>query len=236
MPPKPICRGSSARLQGRRLRADRGSGRGEEARRQIGRPRARSSALVTPGTLTEDALLDARRHNYLAALARGRGADRRSPGSTSRPATSRPAVEPARGLAAALARIAPGEILVPERLAEEPARSSASRLDGGADARCPPSRFDSQRAERLLKAALRCRGARRLRHVRPAPSLPPPARSWTTSSDPERPACRACSRRASTGLDETMAIDAATRRSLELTQTLSGDAARLAARASSTAP
>src|SRR5262249_47271722 len=30
--------------------------------------------LVTPGTLTEDSLLDARRHNYLAALADVRGA------------------------------------------------------------------------------------------------------------------------------------------------------------------
>ena len=30
--------------------------------------------LVTPGTLTEDALLDARRHNYLASFAVVRGA------------------------------------------------------------------------------------------------------------------------------------------------------------------
>src|SRR6266545_2973025 len=31
--------------------------------------------LVTPGTLTEDTLLDARRNNYLAAIARARGND-----------------------------------------------------------------------------------------------------------------------------------------------------------------
>ncbi len=41
--------------------------------------------LVTPGTLTEDSLLDARRHNFLAAFADVRG-EARSPGSTSRPA------------------------------------------------------------------------------------------------------------------------------------------------------
>ena len=49
--------------------------------------------LVTPGTLTEDTLLDARRNNYLLAVARARRlaqrrAASRSPGSTSRPANS----------------------------------------------------------------------------------------------------------------------------------------------------
>ena len=50
--------------------------------------------LVTPGTLTEDTLLDARRNNYLLAIARARGssdgerAASRSAGSTSPPANS----------------------------------------------------------------------------------------------------------------------------------------------------
>ena len=50
--------------------------------------------LVTPGTLTEDTLLDARRNNYLLAIARARTRRRtaraasRSPSSTSRPASS----------------------------------------------------------------------------------------------------------------------------------------------------
>ena len=35
--------------------------------------------LVTPGTLTEDTLLDARTNNYLLAIARARGIDRRRP-------------------------------------------------------------------------------------------------------------------------------------------------------------
>ena len=49
--------------------------------------------LVTPGTLTEDTLLDARANNYLLAIARARssaGGDRFGlPGSTSRPPNSR---------------------------------------------------------------------------------------------------------------------------------------------------
>ena len=50
--------------------------------------------LVTPGTLTEDTLLDARRNNYLLAVVRARvlrpatTAASRWPGSTSRPANS----------------------------------------------------------------------------------------------------------------------------------------------------
>ena len=62
-----------ARPPRRGLRADRGSGRGEEARRKVAWCGATSSRLVTPGTLTEDTLLDARRNNYLLAVARARG-------------------------------------------------------------------------------------------------------------------------------------------------------------------
>ena len=42
--------------------------------------------LVTPGTLTEESLLEARRHNFLAAFAAVRD-EARWPGSTSRPAS-----------------------------------------------------------------------------------------------------------------------------------------------------
>ena len=62
--------------------------------------------LVTPGTLTEDTLLDAKTNNYLLAIARARGVGRHatasgSPGSTSRPPNSssrnaRPANSPRR--------------------------------------------------------------------------------------------------------------------------------------------
>ena len=51
--------------------------------------------LVTPGTLTEDSLLNSRRHNYLLSLTRRQRRDgaRRWPGSTSRPANSPPCGE-----------------------------------------------------------------------------------------------------------------------------------------------
>src|SRR5882724_11422793 len=67
--------------------------------------------LVTPGTLTEDSLLDERAHNYLAALAR---------------------VKADGELALALADISSGELIVastaPERLAADLARFAPSEI------------------------------------------------------------------------------------------------------------
>ncbi|MCH7796221.1 MAG: DNA mismatch repair protein MutS, partial [Proteobacteria bacterium] len=90
--------------------------------------------LVTRGTITEDELLDARAHNYLAALAEAGGAlglawldmstgdflaqplgpDAGTPGGAETGAAGG-ANGPAGGLAAALARLAPGELVLPER-------------------------------------------------------------------------------------------------------------------------
>ncbi len=75
--------------------------------------------VVTPGTLTEEGLLDARRHNYLAGLAEAGGEMGLawldlSTGVFALAPTSEPA------LAGDLARISPGEILLPERLLTRP--------------------------------------------------------------------------------------------------------------------
>src|SRR5215813_1252985 len=80
--------------------------------------------LVTPGTLTEDTLLDARRNNYLLAIARAR-ASGASAGDESRFALGwidistgefRIAECDRAGLAAEIARIEPGEIIVSDAL------------------------------------------------------------------------------------------------------------------------
>src|ERR1700724_688845 len=77
--------------------------------------------LVTPGTLTEDTLLDPRRNNYLLAIARARG----SASEESRFALAwidistgevRIAECDRAGLAAEIARLAPGEIIVADAL------------------------------------------------------------------------------------------------------------------------
>jgi len=75
--------------------------------------------IVTPGTLTEDALLDARRNNYLAAVAEAEG---QTGLAWLDMTTGDFACEalPRGGLGAALARIEPGEILLSERLVQAP--------------------------------------------------------------------------------------------------------------------
>src|SRR5258708_2265515 len=71
--------------------------------------------VVTAGTLTEDTLLDARRHNYLAALADAAGGLGLAWLDISTGDFQLQPVDP-RDLAAVLARLSPGELLLPERL------------------------------------------------------------------------------------------------------------------------
>ena len=74
--------------------------------------------VVTPGTLTEDALLDARRHNFLAALAGASGAMALAWLDMS---TGEFHVQPisVSGLPALLSQLSPGEIIAPERMMTE---------------------------------------------------------------------------------------------------------------------
>ena len=79
--------------------------------------------IITPGTLTEDGLLNARRNNYLAAVAEAAGEIGLAWTDISTGETWWQLVGDADGailshLAAALARVDPGELLVPEPLHE----------------------------------------------------------------------------------------------------------------------
>ncbi len=107
--------------------------------------------VVTPGTLTEDSLLEARRNNFLAALAQRQGAlalawlDISTGDFLTEPLTGG-------GLPAALARVEPGELLVPDALFHAEALAPAladwrQRLSPLAD-----REFDSVNGERRLKA------------------------------------------------------------------------------------
>src|SRR5262249_20212381 len=79
--------------------------------------------VITPGTLTEAPLLDARRHNYLAALAETGGGGTSAMGIAWLDlSTGEFWLQPieAGRLGSVLARVAPGEILAPDRLLERP--------------------------------------------------------------------------------------------------------------------
>ena len=179
--------------------------------------------LVTPGTLTEDNLLDAKQHNFLACLtlikARNEMAIAWVDISTGEFSVT--ATDPAR-LPAELARLAPKEIIFPDSFLEDKTLNSALLESGIALAPQPASRFDSAVGKRTLKqhfkvAALEafgdfsraqiaaCGGLVEyilLTQVGKLPNIRPP-------------------KKLSDG--HAMLIDVATRTNLELTKTLSGD-------------
>ena len=182
--------------------------------------------LVTPGTLTEDALLEPRRNNYLLAVARGRPASEAAFAyglawldiSTGE---FRVAESDGARLAADIARIEPGEIVVAEALHDDPelrafwrAHPAVTPLDRGV--------FDGATAERRLSsffgvATIESFGALSRLELSAAaaaityiertqigrkPNLTPPTREAASS---------------------VLLIDAATRANLELVRTLAGE-------------
>src|SRR6202165_2065769 len=200
-----------------------------EARRRGGKSLVRRDVvrLVTPGTLTEDSLLDARRNNYLAAIARAR--------SSSAEEESRFAIafldistgefrvtECGREtLAAELARLEPGEILLSDALYEDAELASFWRslaavtpltrdaFDGGSAERRLAEYFAVATTQAFgtfsrleLTAAAACVSYLERTQRAGKPLLSPPARESSGA---------------------TLLIDAATRANLELARTLSGE-------------
>ncbi len=104
--------------------------------------------LVTPGTLTEDTLLEARRHNYLAAFAEVREAGALAWADIST-GEMRVMPCPAVRLGPELARLAPREVLLPE--AAE-ALAPVVRDMGAVETVRPRAAFDSAAGERRLCA------------------------------------------------------------------------------------
>jgi DNA mismatch repair protein MutS len=183
--------------------------------------------LVTPGTLTEDSLLDARRNNYLLAVARARTS---SSGDDSRFALAwidistgefRVSECDRATLSAEIARLEPGEIIVSDALYGEPDLAAFWR---SLPAVTPLARdvFDGATAERRLTsffavstseafgaltrleitAAAACVTYVERTQIGQRPPLSPPLRESAGAS---------------------MALDQATRGNLELMRTLSGD-------------
>ncbi len=106
--------------------------------------------LITPGTLTEDALLDARRHNYLAALAEAQGGLGLAWIDIS---TGDFQLQPLGlgAVGAAMARLSPGELLVSEKLLGRPELFETWREWRSILSPLPSARFDSENARRRLE-------------------------------------------------------------------------------------
>ena len=108
--------------------------------------------LVTPGTLTEDNLLDARRNNYLVALARIRGSGNMALAwaDISAGALAVMTTSPDR-LGADLARLDPQEIVTPEQLFGETDVRAALETVAAPVTPLPAVHFDSINGEARLK-------------------------------------------------------------------------------------
>jgi DNA mismatch repair protein MutS len=183
--------------------------------------------LVTPGTLTEDTLLDARRNNYLLAIARARASSADGPSrfglafldiSTGE---FRVAECDRSGLAAEIARIEPGEVIVSDALYADAELAPYLRT---LSAVTPLTRdvFDGATAERRLSdyfavATSEAFGTlSRLELTAAAACVTYVQRTQLGKRPPLSPPVREARGAA-------LAIDQATRANLELMRTLSGE-------------
>ncbi len=183
--------------------------------------------LVTPGTLTEDTLLDARRNNYLLAVVRARAS---AAGDDSRFALAwidistgefRIAECDHGSLAAEIARLEPGEIVVSDALYSDPELAPYLRT---LPAVTPLTRdvFDGATAERRLAdyfavATTEAFGAlSRLELNAAAACVTYVERTQLGKRPPLSPPVREAA-------GATLSIDQATRANLELVRTLAGE-------------
>ena len=180
--------------------------------------------LITPGTLTEDTLLDSARNNFLAALGEAQGALALSWLDISTGAFVIGDVDAGR-LGAAIARLAPGEVLVSDRLAgrDDIAPVLGALRDDGVTTLTvqPASLFDSTNGERRLKrlysvATLDAFGAFSRAGLAAAGALVDYVELTQKGALPRFAPPRI------EAAGAVMEIDAQTRRNLELSQTLSG--------------
>ena len=188
--------------------------RGAPVRREVIR-------LVTPGTLTEETLLDPRAPSVLGAIGRAGGEFALAWADISTGDFFVEAV-PVAELPQVLARISPRELIAPDILLTEDAIAPVLNDLGPRLTPRPAIGFDSQTGERLLKsfyglATLDVFGAFTRAELSAAGAL---AGYLDLTQKGQKPVLKSLKRGADTGL---MAIDPATRRNLELTETLSGE-------------
>jgi DNA mismatch repair protein MutS len=176
--------------------------------------------LVTPGTLTEDALLEARATNLLAALGRS-GADFALASADMSTGEFSVAAVGQAEIATELARLSPKELLIPDSLLAQEEFAALFKSLGAALSPLPGSRFDSGNGERAMKTHY---------NVQSLDGFGGFARAELSAAGAliayleltQKGAKVALQRIVRVSPSHFMGIDAATRRNLELTQTLAG--------------
>ncbi|PCI00069.1 MAG: DNA mismatch repair protein MutS, partial [Alphaproteobacteria bacterium] len=177
--------------------------------------------IVTPGTLTEDNLLDARASNYLACLTQTRGVFGLSWLDLSTGEFYAQTVA-SKDLSGTLERVSPNEILLPESLIQNPDLFEIFMPWESALTPQGNSLFDHNNAEKHLKDLYKVEsidafGAFEPSAITSAGALIDYATRTQKGSLPHiRPI-------QSIAFGSVMEIDAATRRNLEITQTMNGE-------------
>lgn len=183
--------------------------------------------LVTPGTLTEDNLLDARRSNYLAAVARQKGTESAADGfavawADMSTGAFRLAETSSAALPALLARIEPRELLAADSLFDDDELRRTFKAASPAVVPLPRAFFDAATAEHRVAdffsvASLDAFGSfTRLELTAAAAIVAYVDKTQVGSRPPLDPPSRE-------SLGGALAIDAASRANLELSRTLSGE-------------
>jgi DNA mismatch repair protein MutS len=198
-----------------------------EARKRGGKSVVRRDVvrLVTPGTLTEDSLLDAKRNNYLLALARNRASSTEDRFALAWIDIStgdfRVAECERSGIAAEIARIEPGEIIVSDALYAD---TELAAYWHALPALTPLARdvFDGATAERRLAAFFSVATSEafgsfsRVELTAAAAAVTYIERTQLGKRPPLSPPVREAA-------GATLSIDQATRSNLELIRTISGE-------------
>ncbi|HKY89448.1 MAG TPA: DNA mismatch repair protein MutS, partial [Nevskiaceae bacterium] len=171
--------------------------------------------VVTPGTATDEALLEPRRANRLAAIAVGGDVFGLAwlELSTGRFAVAQPAS--ARDLAAELHRVAPSELLVADGAPVETGDFNATVR--------PPWHFEESTARRLLNAQFGTASLRGFGCEELGVAVAAAGALLQYVQETQRTALAHLQGLRVESPDEALQLDPATRRNLELDRTLSGD-------------
>ncbi len=177
--------------------------------------------IVTPGTVTDEALLEERRDNLLLALYPARGAFGIAALELSAGRFVIQQLDGDEGVAAELERLRPAELLLPEEAASPGGLPETTRLT-----RRPPWHFDLETARRTLARQFGTRdlgGFGCADHPAGIAAAGALLQYVTETQRTALPHVRGLSveRR-----EETVIIDAATRRNLEIDASISGQASR----------
>ena len=192
--------------------------------------------LVTPGTLTEDSLLEAASSNFLTAIfwrENDQKSARTNSGTRQTKTLAFAALDISTGeflineaakldLSGELAGLGPSEIIVADKYMLDPALAAIAEINGAALTPVPGAYFSSVAGERDLKDGL---GVKELSgfgnfsrdELAAAGAL---LKYVELTQIGKKPVLRIARR---TGTDNALMIDAATRTNLELTRTTSGD-------------